>query len=248
MVADAGHSFVRRTTASLFTPGATRYRRSLYPSDIVDEADAVELARLHNLTDRVSRMYTFGLIDGRHVVTVQDLKAIAGRIRSVNPDFVLAHIASNEIANMSGDLSTSQWKSQIHDLIKECQDFADEFPADITVCFMDVVPRIKTRGINLSPERFNEYAKFYNYHMTRLHRRSVSGDDKVHPGLRFSKARGWRYADVPGQGNAVERPLDYMVGRDDIHPSLSTLRTAYSRCMQRAITEYQNIPARLRRC
>ena len=80
VVADAGHSFVRRTTASLFSPSATGYRRFLYPGDIEHEADAVELASLHNLSGRVSRMYTFSLNKGRHVATVRDLKSICDRI------------------------------------------------------------------------------------------------------------------------------------------------------------------------
>ena len=104
----------------MFSPSATRYRRYLYPGDIEDEADAVELASLHNLSGRVSGMYTFSLNKGRHVATVRDLKSISGRIKAVNPDFVLVHIGSNEIANIPGNLTMAQWKQRIHDLIKEC--------------------------------------------------------------------------------------------------------------------------------
>ena len=256
VVADVGHSFVRRTVASLFFPRATRYRRPLhYPAAVTSPGAAVQLADRHNLLDRVSHMYTLSTVpEGtgtRSLVTIEDIVRIIDKIRDLDPDFVLVHIASNEIANMRGDLTDLQWKRQIRDLVVQCRDLVDRLPGNITVCFMEVVPRIKTRGKHLRAEFFNRYSKYFNHLMARLHTRSMNGDRNVHPGFRYAKARGWRYMDVPGRGNAVEKALDSMLAYDGIydgvHPSLNTLRSHYSRCVERAIKHHHNIPARLAR-
>jgi hypothetical protein len=251
VVADIGHSFVRRTTAAVKFPSAVAFKRRLhYDHDILTKelhkAEAAELATLHHLQDRVSHMYTMSLLPNKKsLALVSELLDNVQMVKDLDPDFVLVHIASNEISNMRGDLHEMQWKLHIRNLVDECRSLAKAFPPDITVCFMEVVPRLKSRGILMTAERFDLYSKYFNRLMAAVQKQALKNDPQVHPGFRYAKARGWRYQDVPGTSNCVEKPLGSMISRDEIHPSLETLRVQYSRCIQRAIKEFQNRPARL---
>ena len=122
------------------------------------------------------------------------------------------------LCTMPEKLTNTQWKEQIHDLVQECEDLVAELPLDVTDCFMDVVSRMKTRGIQLTPEQFNEYSKLFNYLLSRLHKRSVDGEPMVNPGLGFSKARAWRYSCARSRQHGREATPVY--GGPQPHPSI----------------------------
>jgi hypothetical protein len=193
-------------------------------------------------------MYSVGRDDeGKSLYLIQDLIANAHRISQLDPDFVLVHIASNEIANMRGDWPVAVWNSQIRILVDNCKLFASRFPRGITICFLEVVPRLKCSGPLMTPSKFEQYAQAFNNQMAAVSKRAIRGALDVHSGFRYAKARGWRFEHIPGRGNCIPRPLGCMLSGDNIHPTLSTFRSEYSRCIQRAIKEHNNRPARLLR-
>ena len=256
-VVDVGHSFVRRSTAAVMYDKDQFYKQEVhYRSDIQDFPGAARLARRHNVDDRVTHMFTVALKnDGDSVLFIQDIVENIDRITRHDPDFVLVHIASNEIANMRGDLPDPVWRNQIWQLVDECKALASQFPRGVTVCFMEVVPRVRCRGQYMTGQTFERYATYFNRQMAAWSRKAIKGALDIHPGFRYAKARGWRYEDVPGRSiyingqprNCVAKPLRCMLGRDLIHPTLSTFRSTYSRCIERAIKEHKNWPGRVLR-
>ena len=242
-VVHAGHSFVRRATQAMVKSRFSKYSPR-HTMEVTQPTYASGLTNAYKISNKVSYMYTCS----QDIVLVEDILARTQDILRYDPDFVLIDIATNNIANMSGQ--DPSWKYNIRLLVRMCVDIALKFPTGVTVCFMEVVPRLVCRGEHMTPSRFEEYSSYFN-NLLRIRQGealnppmlTVDSDVKTPSNFRYQKMQGWRNVMVGSR--YWQRELDGMLSEDGIHPTFATYRDKYARSVSRAILSSRNAPARL---
>jgi hypothetical protein len=192
--------------------------------------------------------------EGKRIYMLQDLMDNIYQVVRYEPDFVLVDIVSNDIADMDAKLLDSMWRQEIRDMVGQCILIAQSFKPEVTVCFLQVAPRTKTRGNGMNAETFEKYAKYYNDLMYIRQGDALKGGNMKRDGmtaptnLRVQKMQGWRNTDISTTGGAREqytkKTLDAMLSGDNIHPTLETFRTKYRNIVRKAITNIRNRPTK----
>ena len=187
----------------------------------------------------------------KRIYKLEDLLENVYQVVRLDPNIVLVDIVSNDIASMD---ACAMWRQEIRDMVGLCIQFAQNFRPEQTVVFLQVAPRLKTTGKGMTPEIFEQYAKYFNDMMFVRQGDAIKGggvkrDDTVAPtNLRTQKLQGFRNLDTSAAGGARQyktKPLDEMLSSDRIHPTLDIFRNKYRNIIHKAITSPRNRPANM---
>ena len=215
----AGHSFVRGLKAA-------HVGGSKNPTRFVDtsEEQASLLAKKLHVTSKVKQVFTCAA----GVTTFESLESKVGIIKRLNPNMVVVHCLSNDLAK----LPSGATPERIELLVARTLEFAKQFPTDVSVVFLAVVPRYDK--IKSQPWEFREYAGIANVKMWTYADSARRGSDPSVPSnYHVGKMQGWWH------NASLDRIPEYY-REDGVHPAKPGEK--YSKSVRKAILKYGNTP------
>ena len=146
-------------------------------------------------------------------------------------------IGMNDIAKITDE----HWKSKIKALVLTCKSIANQFDSGVTVCFLEVIPRVGFTRRNMTPAKFEERANYFNSLLSLEQGKALRQSPPSN--FRYGKMQGWRNFSM---GNRYyQRDYSEMLSRDGIHPTIKELRKRYASSVKKAILLPRNFPGRI---
>jgi hypothetical protein len=144
---------------------------------------------------------------------------------------VLLDCLSNELSLLDDDaLTISAWG-----IARRLRDLVAEFPPNVTVICMGVVPRVS--AIASSPARFRSLARTLNDHLQHIESLSLRGISPTN--FRYHAMQGWDYQRGE-DGLQSDLPTSTWIASDGIHPTPAVLRVKYKQTVKKAILHNKN--------
>ena len=219
-VVHCGHSFVTRATQAVLKP-RWEYFSSEHLVGGTQPYDAENLAKAYGLDKRVEYMYSVS----KHIKFIVDIEENINDIKKFDPDFVMLDIGMNDIA----EITDEHWKSKIRSLVLICKNIANQFDSGVTVCFLEVIPRIGFTGGNMTTSKFETRANYFNNLL------KMEQGKALHRGtyLRYAKIMGVKNMYTP-HGVHQKINIEDFLSEDGIHPKFGEYRDHYAKSIKKS--------------